>query len=79
MQWPNQRVREQAEKRLKELIKQQREPTQRFYDEDRFKKAVPRGLTLGKQTLEKNLLIKTKAIKTGGLGRTSYSDEDSCS
>jgi Dyp-type peroxidase family len=68
LQSPNQRVREQAEKCLKELTKQQRDPTYRFYDEDRFKKAVPVWSHVRKANPREELIDIAKGSKNGRIG-----------
>jgi deferrochelatase/peroxidase EfeB len=64
---PNDRVREEAQKKLKELTNQQRDPSTRFYDDVKFKNAVPAWSHI------------TKAIKMEELQNTKYLDVASCS
>lgn len=69
LQSPHQRVCEQAEKRLKELIKNQRDPINRFYDQDKFKKAVPVWSHVRKANPREELIDKYKGSKNGRIGR----------
>jgi Dyp-type peroxidase family len=69
LQSPNPRVREEAEKKLKELISQQRDSTERFYDEDKFKNSVPAWSHIRKANPREELIDKYKGDKNGRIGR----------
>lgn len=69
LQSPNDRVREEAERKLKELIKQQRDPTKRFYDDDKFKNAVPSWSHIRKANPREEMIDKYKGDKNGRIGR----------
>ena len=66
---PNHRVREEAEKKLKELMKQQRDPSTRFYDDIKFKNAVPAWSHIRKANPREELIDKYKGDKNGRIGR----------
>jgi Dyp-type peroxidase family len=65
LQSPNQRVREQAEKRLKELFNRQSDPSTRLYDEEKYKKAVPAWSHVRKANPREELIDKYRGSKNG--------------
>jgi Dyp-type peroxidase family len=69
LQSPNQRIREEAQKKLKELIKPQRDPLKRFYDDDKFKNAVSSWSHIRKANPREELIDKYKGDKNGRIGR----------
>lgn len=69
LQSPNQGVREQAEKTLREYIKHQRDPRQRFYDDPRFKDAVPAWSHIRKANPREELVDRNRGDKNGRIGR----------
>jgi Dyp-type peroxidase family len=66
---PNDRVREEAQKKLKELIKQQRDPSERFYDNIKFKNAVPAWSHIRKANPREELIDKYKGDKNGRIAK----------
>jgi Dyp-type peroxidase family len=66
---PNNRVREEAQKKLKEHIKQQRDPSNRFYDDIRFKNAVPAWSHIRKANPREELIDKNKGNKNGRIAK----------
>jgi Dyp-type peroxidase family len=62
-------VREEAEKKLKELMKIQRDPTKRFYDDMKFKNAVPAWSHIRKANPREELIDKGKGDKNGRIAR----------
>jgi Dyp-type peroxidase family len=66
---PDNRVREEAQKRLKELIKRQRNPLERFYDEVKFKDAVSAWSHIRKANPREELIDKSKGDKNGRIAR----------
>ena len=68
LQSRNNRVREEAQKKLKELTKQQRDPTKRFYDDVKYKNAVPAWSHIRKANPREELIEKNKGDK-GRIGR----------
>jgi Dyp-type peroxidase family len=66
---PNNRVHEEAVKRLKELSKEQRDPSKRFYDDMKFKNAVPAWSHIRKANPREELIDKYKGDKNGRIAR----------
>jgi Dyp-type peroxidase family len=66
---PNNLVREQGLKRLKELTKEQRDPSKRFYDDMKFKNAVPAWSHIRKANPREELVDKYKGDKNGRIAR----------
>jgi Dyp-type peroxidase family len=66
---PNDRVREEAQKKLKELIKQQRDPSTRFYDDVKFRNAVPAWSHIRKANPREELIDKYKGSKNGRIAK----------
>ena len=66
---PNIRVREEAFKRLRELSKEQRDPSKRFYDDMKFRNAVPAWSHIRKANPREELVDKSKGDKNGRIAR----------
>jgi hypothetical protein len=60
---PDNGVREEAQKRLKELMKQQRNPSERFYDDVKFKDGVPAWSHIRKANPREELIDKYNTIE----------------
>lgn len=69
LQSPNDRVREEARKRLKVLVDQQQDPTQRLYDDNKFKSAVPSWSHIRKANPREESIDGYKGDKSGRIGR----------
>ncbi len=69
LQSPIVRVREEAQKKLKEYLKKQRGPNIRFYDDVRFKNAVPAWSHIRKANPREELIDRFKGDKNGRIGR----------
>jgi Dyp-type peroxidase family len=69
LQSPDNRIRGEAQKRLKELIIQQRDPSKRFYDDPKFKNAVPAWSHIRKANPREELIDKHKGDKNGRIAR----------
>jgi hypothetical protein len=66
---PNKHVREEAQQRLKVLMKQQRDSEYRFYDHEKFKKAVPVWSHVRKANPREEPIDKFKGDKSGRIPR----------
>jgi Dyp-type peroxidase family len=66
---PNNWLREEAQKKLRELMKTQRDPSKRFYDDMKFKNAVPAWSHIRKANPREELVDKDKGDKNGRIAR----------
>ncbi len=69
LQSANYRIREQAAKKLKLWLDKQRNPSTRFYDDNKFKNAVPAWSHVRKANPREELIDKSKGDVNGRIGR----------
>ena len=68
LQSTNSRIREEAAKKLKVWLNKQKDPSTRFYDDDKFKNAVPAWSHVRKANPREELIDKSKGDLKGRIG-----------